>query len=243
LPEVGALRRSSTKKYKGTGNEESRLVTRNKLGISDGTSRRLKEIEQDAKRRKILEVAFEMFSRKGYVETTVSEIAEGVGLGKGTIYDYFNSKLEILIETYKEHSVLMEIGNLDELGDIRSEREVLEYIALKTFEHARENLKIRRLWMIEALKRVPDSSEYFYRNMAQPVIEALEKYIKEKQREGRFKEGDSFILALTFWGIWFAFRFWYDLMGGKAVMPRPTEKIISEVVKMYLEGVMKKGEG
>jgi len=44
----------------------------------------------------ILESAFALFSRKGYAQTTISEIASDAGHSTSNIYVYFPSKLDIL---------------------------------------------------------------------------------------------------------------------------------------------------
>ena len=54
------------------------------------------------KREAILESAFEIFGRKGYHNTKIEEIAQHAGVGKGTIYLYFDSKEALLRDMLKE---------------------------------------------------------------------------------------------------------------------------------------------
>jgi AcrR family transcriptional regulator len=51
-------------------------------------------------RKKLLRVAFEKFAQKGY-NTTLSEIAQGAGIKKQSIYNHFENKDELLYETIK----------------------------------------------------------------------------------------------------------------------------------------------
>ena len=51
----------------------------------------------EIRRRKIMEVASEVFGRKGYGGATISEIAGKAGLAEASIYQYFKSKEEILL--------------------------------------------------------------------------------------------------------------------------------------------------
>ena len=44
------------------------------------------------RRDEILRAATDLFSEKGYHEVTMEEIAEEMGVSKGTIYNYFSSK-------------------------------------------------------------------------------------------------------------------------------------------------------
>lgn len=48
------------------------------------------------KRRQIIDGAIKVFKKKGYHKATVREIAKEAGVGLGSIYDYFNSKDDIL---------------------------------------------------------------------------------------------------------------------------------------------------
>jgi AcrR family transcriptional regulator len=47
---------------------------------------------------KILLSALEMFSNKGFNETTISEISKGAGVGEATIYEYFQNKEDLLFK-------------------------------------------------------------------------------------------------------------------------------------------------
>ncbi|MDM7273560.1 TetR/AcrR family transcriptional regulator [Sulfurihydrogenibium azorense] len=60
-------------------------------------------------REKLLQSAKELFSKKGYYETKVSDIVEKSGVAQGTFYIYFKSKEEIFLELVKSlHLDLME---------------------------------------------------------------------------------------------------------------------------------------
>ncbi|MGI5912540.1 MAG: TetR/AcrR family transcriptional regulator [Syntrophomonadaceae bacterium] len=51
-----------------------------------------------SKRDIILDAAVTVFSAKGYHNTRMEEIAVNAGIGKGTIYEYFDSKLQLFQE-------------------------------------------------------------------------------------------------------------------------------------------------
>lgn len=50
------------------------------------------------KRKKIARSTCDLFIKKGYVNITISEIAKVAGIGKGTIYEYFSNKEDIIFE-------------------------------------------------------------------------------------------------------------------------------------------------
>jgi AcrR family transcriptional regulator len=61
---------------------------------------------QEAKEKKklILDAAETLFHKYGYSKTSLDDIAKEAGLGKGTIYYYFESKEEIFIAVVELHS-------------------------------------------------------------------------------------------------------------------------------------------
>lgn len=61
-----------------------------------------KLVDKSKKTEDIARTALELFSRKGYNATSVEQIAESSGMGKSTIYEYFNSKEEIFIQAISD---------------------------------------------------------------------------------------------------------------------------------------------
>ena len=55
------------------------------------------------KRRQIIEGAIQVFKKKGYHKATVREIAHAAGVGLGSIYDYVNSKDDILYLFFEDY--------------------------------------------------------------------------------------------------------------------------------------------
>jgi len=60
-----------------------------------GTSRRARK--RDAIRSKIVTTGIELFSRHGIANVTVEQIAEAADIGKGTIYNYFDTKEDVVV--------------------------------------------------------------------------------------------------------------------------------------------------
>ena len=54
-----------------------------------------------SKRARILDAAYELFINKGYWDTKIIDISEAAGIGKGTVYEYFQSKDAIFLELFK----------------------------------------------------------------------------------------------------------------------------------------------
>ena len=53
-------------------------------------------VDKERKRAEILEAAMDVFARKGFHRSKMGEVAAAAGIGKGTIYEYFESKRQLL---------------------------------------------------------------------------------------------------------------------------------------------------
>ncbi len=74
--------------------------------------------EKNQKRNDILASARSLFSERGFHDTKMEDIAQGAGVGKGTLYEYFKNKQEIFDESCIEHLKIItedvsRIGGMD----------------------------------------------------------------------------------------------------------------------------------
>jgi len=60
-----------------------------------------KIVDKSQKRRQIINSAVKVFARQGLNDFKMIDIARQAGLGKGTIYEYFKSKDELVNSTFK----------------------------------------------------------------------------------------------------------------------------------------------
>jgi len=67
-------------------------------------TRRLTQRGQE-RRQQLLDFAIARFAENGYHPTSVAEIVQGLGVGKGVFYWYFESKEELLLEILKEAQI------------------------------------------------------------------------------------------------------------------------------------------
>ena len=59
-------------------------------------------MEQPSKRRRILDASVEIFSRYGFYNSKVSQVAKAAGVADGTIYLYFKNKEALLIQVFED---------------------------------------------------------------------------------------------------------------------------------------------
>ena len=81
-----------------------------------------KIVDHDEYRKEILLKCFTLFSRKGYASVTMREIAFEVGVSTGTLYHYFPTKENIMIEMF----MLVQVTNVDAFLSLTEEHESIE---------------------------------------------------------------------------------------------------------------------
>jgi len=148
--------------------------------------------------RKIFDASLELFAGKGYEATSISQIAKKAGISKGLIYNYFDSKLDLLkglMDSFSNVEAEMMEGVID-----KDPRKFLENIFRVFFRELRERSD---LWkMIAILSLQPD----MYRFVHDVALEKLQVYyqlLEELLRQTGVKDpkGESKILAALFDGI------------------------------------------
>ena len=87
-----------------------------------------KIVDKAFKRKEIAKIAMELFAQNGFDGTAIREITVRAGMGKGTFYDYFANKEELLGEVV--HLMFLEwteliISKLKEVKDPLSQLETL----------------------------------------------------------------------------------------------------------------------
>lgn len=72
------------------------------------------------RKKTIIDAAIQVFSSKGYHNTRMEEIATIAGIGKGTIYEYFDSKLqlfqEMLESSLQSYYETLDAGNKENMS-------------------------------------------------------------------------------------------------------------------------------
>lgn len=62
----------------------------------------IREQKKERTRAAILKAALHLFTRKGYENTSIDELARTAGIGKGTVYTYYQTKSEIFLAFCEE---------------------------------------------------------------------------------------------------------------------------------------------
>jgi len=79
-----------------------------------------KYVDREEKKQTIARSALDLFALKGYAATSVDQIAASASVGKGTLYEYFETKTDIfvaaIVEWMKhfENTIMAELEHIDD---------------------------------------------------------------------------------------------------------------------------------
>ncbi|MFH0974433.1 MAG: TetR/AcrR family transcriptional regulator [Spirochaetota bacterium] len=188
------------------------------------------------KRQAVLDAAMIVFSRTGFHETHVDEIAELAGVAKGTVYRYFQSKEDILREIIKANNEvltkdLMIIFNKD--GHILELiKEAIEYY-VEFFDSNKDLYKIltHAPWILN------DISDHFYKNIISH-LNVVRRRVFTLTREGVVKPTDFYTVFYGIFGFidgviqkWFRRNCEYSL-----------KEELSVIIEVLFYGFVSEGE-
>jgi AcrR family transcriptional regulator len=75
----------------------------NKLNDSSEKGMKTKIQQKTTRRQEIVRAAAAVFSKSGFTKSTIAAIAERAGIGKGTVYEYFQSKDDLFFAVFEDH--------------------------------------------------------------------------------------------------------------------------------------------
>ncbi len=144
--------------------------------------------KQSAKER-ILDAALEVFSHKGFHSATTDEIAERAGVGKGTLYRYFETKEKLFAQLVRLRTEELE-SRADSIIDSHDDvlTMISKYIRLY-FEFFDSNQLIFRLIVQEQLDLGEHSPDEYFRRVMR-AIPKLKRKVYEGTQQGILKDVD-----------------------------------------------------
>ena len=144
----------------------------------------------------LVDVARQLFARKGVDDTTMNDIAQASGKGRRTLYTYFKSKNEIFLavvesEMAQLHKVLMDVVN----KELPADEKLITFIytrldAIKAVVFRNGTLRavfFRDIWRVEKVRK----------NFDQREVEIIKGILDDGVREGVFSMPDTDITALV----------------------------------------------
>ena len=162
---------------------------------------RLTRAEQKALRpTQILEAAFEEFVEHGYTAARVEDIAERIGVTKGTVYVYFPTKEEIFAAMIRHIAAPLEnfVSNLGDLQGSSSER--LKALVLRLYESLLSERRLRQLlrFVISEGTRFPQVIDTHHDELIEPLLMHIQTILDDGVKSGEFRSGPRATARIIF---------------------------------------------
>jgi len=178
--------------------------------LENKTGERTIATSRVVKKNNIIKIAAKLFSQKSFHDVTMDEIAEEVGVAKGTIYLYFSSKdnlyLEILEHTFGSIEALLE----KEVNTASLAPAKLKRVLAIVINFYRENIDVLKILSRDETHLIQEHHDLTEKWRLRR-IELYEKIIEKGIKEGSFKSGNTELAALILYGAVGAVMVFYDL--------------------------------
>ena len=189
-----------------------------------------KSIKRLNKKEDIIKAAAKLFSEKSFHDVKMDEIAEELGIAKGTIYLYFKSKeklyLEILEESYESIEALLEKEiAIDEPSPLKLKK-VLGII----FGFYRRNLDVLKILSRDETHLIKEHFE-FTEHWRLRRLKLYERILEKGIKEGSFSIQNPKLTSLIIFGLVRSVMFFYSTQ-------KNTNDIADEVFNVITKGIL-----
>jgi AcrR family transcriptional regulator len=199
-------------------------------------------IDKDKKKKKILDAALDVFMDKGFSGVLISDIARAADIGKGTVYEYFQSKEDLFIELLNYLFEHHQSYDPREWTDNATPEKKLEdlisfYIDSRIQSSSRRNKVLFMLVDYLAHRRARQGKLFYNRRKYFTAYRSeIRSIVKEGVRRGAFKKVDVDLMVTIITMIL------DGLMFQTFLFPRalPVDKVgpvITKMILAYLEAV------
>jgi len=145
------------------------------------------KVDQEKRRREILRATVALFSSHGYSDTNIQQVADHIGVAKGTIYLYFKTKEELFLA-----AVEYSIESLAETIDEAIKRADSPLKKIKAFIAAYitfvENKQVLAAMIVQEGAKFKSHAEKTYYRIYAENAPHLEKIIRDGVSDGTFRE-------------------------------------------------------
>jgi len=192
----------------------------------------------------ILEAAARVFAQKGYHAATTKEIASEAGVSEGTIYNYFQSKEDLLLSIPR---LISDTALLPALSKIlttpitsgEEEEKLLTAVLDNAFQTLQRNVDFLKV-LFSTLPTMDEKTlEEYVRRIPFYFAQALEEFLQSRIGQGIYRPMDTAVVARAFMGMVIIFILSQEVLPGKRVFaPIDYEVIGQEIVHLFLHGVL-----
>jgi len=173
---------------------------------------------KEEKRALIIEAAAKVFARRGFASTLMAEIAIEAGIGKGTLYEYFDSKEDLFFAVFEWFVKATEAEakvSISALGGSASERlDALSDSLMSSWAQMEDMYSlVMEFWSASASSQMRERFKQAFKNGYSDFRQIVSILIRDGIERGEFQpQVDIESVAAALVGTWDALllQAWFD---------------------------------
>ena len=146
------------------------------------------------RRRALIDAAVRIFFNKGYHACRVADVAEAAGISQGTVYNYVNSKEDLLFMIVEDHFLAYERIVTSALASARTSREKLDALLKGTVE-AIFSYRKHYVVMLRELHHVEKNRRRAFMRLAAEQRKFCEDILVEIAGQENLKIGNPLLMS------------------------------------------------
>jgi len=184
----------------------------------------------NSRKEDIMKAAANLFSQKTYHDVTMDQIAEEVGIAKGTIYLYFESKENLYLGILEHTHETIESILVKEIEKNDPAPQKLKKVLTLIFQFYFQNRDVLRILTRDETRLIREHFDFTER-WRHRRIKLYRKILEKGIKEGSFRPANTELMALIIFGLVGSVMSYYpkDMTAGE---------IAEEVFSMISEGIM-----
>jgi TetR/AcrR family fatty acid metabolism transcriptional regulator len=204
------------------------------------TRQERKENITKQRKQQIFDASLKVFSKKGFDQTTIPDIAEEAGVAVGTIYNYYQSKHDLLLSIIKSYIVTESLLSLLEQPPQTDAPSFFSSLINERLSIGLDNTDALQLLMSE-IRRNPELRRQYIEQVVVPTINLLEKYMESSVTQDTFRSLNVPIIVRALVGLIIGLSIISSIEGEQGLLRSiPRHELVAEITKIILEGIRKK---
>ena len=192
----------------------------------------LREAKKENKRERLLNAAIELFSKKGFDQTSIGDITAHAGVAKGTFYSFFEKKGDVLLY-FVDREIVTSRHHIQNL--ISTKKTIFDQLELVIFTYLKYIFRNKEFSRVLAKERFDTIGTRRNKNELQ-LMKALAQLIDQaKQRHEIKSTVDSQCMADMIFAIYTTYVIYW--LNGFIKTKRECVRRIREVIHLIFEGV------
>ena len=205
----------------------------------DERKRRVTELRQQ----QILNAALTVFSQRGFSQATIAEIAQEAGIAEGTIYNYYNSKRDLLVSLVTSYLEAERVIDVLKHPSKPTDLAFLQSLIWDRLEVGFTNVE-RLLVLMGEIYHDSALRQLYVEQFASPTLELLEKYIESGIGQGGFRPLNTAVASRALIGMVIGLTLIHNIEGETGPLQKiPRKDLGTEVAKILLEGIQRTNKG